>query len=321
MTLKLTLKTTVKTLLTVGLAALALGGAARADGLVIPAYLPLTDKTDWNILKEGAANFTAGTSSVYNDYFVVVTGPASGPFTTATDWATARTLWDPIVANNGEIFGYIHTMTTPTSITFRPLADVERDVTRWVNGYGNLNGIWIDEFYPRYEIAGPSDTKATYPNGLANAPTDRSFAPGDGTINGGVQVNPAGGYYSQLTKWIHAHYPNLKLIGNPGGQFYSNQVKYAGLVNVNCSFENTYAVAANSPANNWANLALQPGASVYPQAALIHTNSVDLNGAIDQSIAHGYKFFYTTSRDLSSNVWGGLPPYFTSEVNYLANHN
>ena len=313
----------LKLAVTLALAALALGTTAPktfADGMIIPAYLPLTDATNWNILKEGAASFTAGTSSVYNDYFVVVNGPANGPFTTAADWAKARTLWDPIVVNNGEIFGYVHTLTTPTSTMFRPLADVERDVTRWVNGYGNLNGIWIDEFYPRYEITDSNayPTPATFPNGQSNAPTDRSFVK-NGIIDGAVQVNPTGGYYSQLTNWIHAHYPDLKLIGNEGGHFYSNQAKYGSLMTVTCSFEETYA---NASANNWtsSNFARLPGTEAFPQLSLIHTNSVDLNGAIDQSIAKGYKYFYTTNRLLNNNIWGGLPPYFTSEVQYIANH-
>ena len=315
----------LKNTLMLGLAALALGSAAPksfAEGMLIPAYLPLTDTTDWNTLKEGAGIFTAGTSSVYTDYFVVVTGPNSGPFTTAADWATATALWDPIVANNGMIFGYVHTLVSPTGTTFRPLADVENDITAWVNGYGNLNGIFLDEFNPRFEIAGPSGSVATFPNGQSLAPTDRSFVnPSDGTINPQVQVNPAGGYYDQLTQWIRTNYPSLKIITNPGGQLYSDQVNYAGLSDVTCSFENTYAAAANSPTNDWANLNRQAGTLSFPQAALIHTNSSDLNGAIDQSISHGYQYFFTTNRTPSGNVWGGLPSYFTSEVSYIANHS
>ena len=314
----------LKSALMLGLAALTLGSLAPktfANGMVIPAYLPLSDTTDWNILKEDAGIFTQGTSDTYTDYFVVVTGPNSGPFTTSADWATARALWDPIVVNNGEIFGYVHTLATPTGTTFRSLASVETDIRAWVNGYGNLNGIFIDEFNPRFEIAGPGGNVATFPNGQSLAPANRSFVNPDGTINGAVQVNPAGGYYSQLTKWIRAYYPGLKIITNPGGQFYSDQVQYGGLADVTCSFENTYAVAANSPTNNWSTLSMLSGTQSYPQAALIHTNTTDLNGAIDQSTSHGYKFFFTTDHTLNENVWGGLPSYLTSEVSYIANHN
>lgn len=321
------LRTRLKTALMLSLAALAFGSAvpkASADGVVIPAYLPLSDTTDWNILKENAATFTQGTSNVYNDYFVVVTGPASGPFTNAADWTTAKTVWDPIVARNGEIFGYVHTLVQPSgSAKFRSLAAVEADVKAWVNGYGNLNGIWIDEFVPRYEItdSNATPTPATFPNGQSLAPTDRSFLNPDGTINGAIQVNPAGGYYSQLIGWIRGHYPGLRIIANPGGQVYSNQTRYVGLADITCTFENTYAYAANSPANNWVNLNLQANTTSYPQAALIHTNTSDLSGAINQSIAHGYKYFYTTSLNPNTqNVWGTVPPYFSSEISSIANH-
>lgn len=294
--------------------------AARANGLVIPAYIPLSDTTNWNILKEGGALAQAGSSNTCGEYWVVVTGPNSGPFAAAAEWASTKTRWDPIRTNLGEVFGYINTMTTSTSSTFRPLADVKRDIDAWVAGYGALDGIWIDEFYPRYEIAGASGSTATFPNGQANAPTDRSFLNPDGSFNAN-QVNPAGGYYSQLTSYIRTAYPDLKIIGNPGGPLYSNQIRYASLVDVTCSFEQSYALAANAPTNDWAPLTQQSGTGSNAQAALIHTNSSDLTGAIAQSINRGYKYFYTTNRTLNENVWGSLPPYFTSEVNYLYNRN
>lgn len=293
---------------------------ALADGMIIPAYLPLGDATNWNILKEGAALARAGSSNTYDDYWVAVNSGNNGPFSAPADWAAAKARWDPIRANGGEIFGYIHTLSTPTSTTFRPLADVKRDINAWVDGYQGLDGIWIDEFYPRYEIAGPSGAVATFPNGEANAPTDRSFLNPDGSFNAN-QINPAGGYYSQLTDWIRKTHPGLHIIGNAGGQFYSNQVQYGGLVDVTCSFEQTLAVAVNAPANDWASLNQQVGTSANKQLALIHTNSTDLAGAINQSAGHGFKYFYTTDRTLDNNIWGGLPPYFTSEVNAVYNLN
>ena len=304
------------------LAAFALGTGApktHAAGMIVPAYLPLTDAGDWNVLKEDAAIFANGSSPTYHDFWVVVSGSSNGPFTAAADWTAAARVWDPIKVNHGALFGYVHTLVTPTGTTFRPLADVKNDIVAWTQGYSHLDGIWIDEFFPRYEIAGPTGSVATFPNGQALAPTDRSFLNPDGTFNGN-QVNPVGGYYSQLTTWIHATFPSLKTIGNAGGDFYSNQVKYGGLVNVTCSFEQTYATAANTPTNNWAGLAIQAGTEANAHAALVYANSTDLNGAIDQSIAHGYEYFYTTDRTLGTNVWGGLPPYFTTEVNVVANH-
>ena len=309
---------------TLAFAALALGTAvpkASASGIIVPAYLSLADTADWTILKEGAATAAAGTSTVYTDYWVVVNGPANGPFTTAADWATAATVWDPIVVNGGQVFGYVNTNETPTNHRFRSLAAVENDIDAWVNGYANLGGIWIDEFYPRYEIADTdvNGVDTLFPNGQIFAPTDQSFIQ-NGAINTSVQVNPAGGYYSQLTAYIRATYPGLKIIGNAGGRFYSNQAQYASLCDVTCSFEQTYAVAANAPTNDWASLNLLPLTESYAQLSLIHANSSDLNGAINQSISHGYKYFYTTNRLLNNNIWGGLPPYFSSEVSFIANH-
>ncbi len=59
-------------------------------------------------------------------------------------------------------------------------------------------------------------------------------------------------------------------------------------------------VAANAPTNNWAGLNQQAGTSANAQLALIHTNSSDLARAINQSIGHGYKYFYTTDRTLNN---------------------
>jgi len=290
---------------------------AHANGMIIPAYLPLTDSTSWQILEEDAAIIRDGSNANYKDYWVTVNSSNNGPFSTPSDWTTAATRFNPIRANSGKIFGYVHTLTTPTSITYRSLASVEADITAWVSGYPNIDGIWIDEFYPRYEIATDTDNGATFPNGEALAPTNRSFLNPDGTFNAN-QVNPAGGYYSQLTGWIHSTYPNLILIGNSGGKFYSNQLNYGNLVDVTCSFEQTYDYAS---ANGWLNLERQIVSPSSKQLALIHTNSTDLNGAIDQSISHGYTHFYTTNGVLTNNIWGALPPYFTTEVQYIANHS
>lgn len=289
---------------------------ARADGLIIPAYLPLGDATNWNVLKEDAAFARDGSSARYKDYWVAVNSGDNGPFSSANDWALAKVRWDPIRANGGAIFGYVHTLTSPTSSTFRPLADVKADINAWAAGYEGLGGIWLDEFYPRYEIdSAAGGASPAFPNGQSNAPTDRSFLNADGTYKTNYpEINPAGGYYSQLTSWIRAAHPNLKIIGNAGGKFYSNQNRYADLVDVTCSFEETLAVAANAPANDWAKLDRAPATLDNPQLALIHTNSTDLAGAINQSISHGYRYFYTTDRTLNNNIWGGLPPYFTSQV-------
>jgi len=281
---------------------------ATGRGMIVPAYVALGDVSTWNILRENAATVTSGAHP--KDYWVVANGPSNGPFT------TGAAVWDPLRAAGGVVIGYVHTCTTPTGPTFRPLADVEAEIAAWVAGYPGIGGIWLDEFYPRYEIAGADGVAATFPNGQALAPTDRSFLNADGTFNA-KQVVPAGGYYDQLTSWIHGHYPGLKIIGNAGGQFYSNQINYTDLVDITCSFEQTYSYAANAPTNDWANLNRQNTTTTHAQLALIHTNTTDLAGAVSQAFAHGYQYVHTTSRALSDNLWGGIPPYFTSEAQLI----
>jgi Spherulation-specific family 4 len=285
-------------------------------GVIIPAYLSLDDAVGWNVLKEGAALMSAGKGRSARDYWLTVNSGSNGPFATAAEWQRAALAWNPVRANGGKIFGYVHTCVQPEGPTFRPLADVKKEIADWVRGYPALDGIWLDEYYPRFEIA-PTETVVgpTYPNGLANAPTDRGFVNGLNQFNG-QQVIVAGGYYDQLTAWIRANYPGLKIIGNAGGAFYSNQLKYADLVDVLVSFEQTYA---NAAANDWKLLNRQVTASPASQLALIHGNDLSLDGAIEQAFAHGYSYVFTTNRQLGNNIWGGLPPYFTSEIQYLAN--
>jgi hypothetical protein len=289
-------------------------------GMIIPAYLPLEDASNWNVLKEGAALMAAGKNPAFRDYWVTVNSAANGPFTAPSDWAKATAVWNPIRSNGGKIFGYVHTCEQPTGPQFRSLATVKGEITAWVNGYPQLDGIWLDEFYPRFEIAdrdgvaGPS-----YPNGLGNAPLDRGFVNSANQFNG-QQINPAGGYYDQLVKWIRATYPTLRIIGNAGGAFYSNQLAYGDLVDVLVSFEQNLDVASNAPVNDWTPLKRQVTNGKSGQLALIHRNTTNLAGAVDQALVLGYTHVYTTSRALENNIWGGLPPYLASEIQYVADH-
>ena len=107
---------------------------APANGIIIPAYLPLSNTADWNVLKEDASIFTKAQNPIYTNYWVIVNGSNNGPYSSAADWATATTLWDPITANGGKIFGYVHTLAAPASATFRPLSDVKTDIKAWVKG-------------------------------------------------------------------------------------------------------------------------------------------------------------------------------------------
>jgi hypothetical protein len=311
-----------------------------SKGMIVPAYLGVSPRNSadpgydasliatWTILAEAASAFKNGSNPNYKDFWVVVSSSRSGPFNEGEGdepWARAASLWDPIRANDGVIFGYVHTCVSPTMPLveqYRPLREVEEEIVAWVKGYPGLGGIWLDEFYPRYEIANTAGT-AFFPNGDQNAPADRSWY-NNGVPSWGQQVNPTGGYYDQLTKWIRATYPNLRIVGNAGGWFWSNQKNYADLVDVTCSFEQTLEYAQANRANqalDWHGLDRDNTWTPQGQLALIHTNSSDLAGAIDQSIAKGYTHFFTTDRRLEDNPWGGIPPYFATEVSYVANHD
>jgi hypothetical protein len=288
-------------------------------GLIIPAYIGLDDVTNWNILKEGAATMQMGGSSTYRDYWVVVNGPGSAPFTDPRDWAKAKDVYDPVRCNGGAIIGYVHTCEAaqpPRTLQskFRTLEAVEAEIDRWVEKYPALDGIWLDEFIPRLEVAtieedGQPLVMAPNPEYV---PTDPSYLTG-GVFNG-LQVDPRGGYYDRLRSFIRTKYRNLRIIGNAGGWLDTNQLDYPTLVDIFVSYEQTYAEASK---NGWSRLKLQVNS--VPQLALIHTNPNDLAGAVKQAFDYGYTHVYTTSLPLLPNVWNGLPPYFTTEVSTVAN--
>jgi hypothetical protein len=168
------------------------------------------------VLKEGAADMQASTRKFYKDYWVLVNSADNGTFLNQYDWVKPKAVWDPIRGEGGRIFGYVHTVQSsdasiPAGRLYRDLKTVKSGITSWVNGYPDLDGIWINEFYPRFEIAQPEAGTSLvyprdYPNGAENAPTDTGFINEQGQFNR-VQVNPAGGYYSQLTTWIRKTYP------------------------------------------------------------------------------------------------------------------
>ena len=260
-----------------------------------------------------------GSNPAIKDYWVAVNSGSNGPFTDAAEWPKAAAVWNPIRANGGRIFGYVHTCVEPAGPTFRSLDAVKAEITAWIAGYPQLDGIWLDEYYPRFELASADGVRGpNYPNGVNAAPTDRSFVNSINEFNG-VQVLPAGGHYDQLTQWIRTTYPQLRIIGNAGGAFYSNQTNYGDLVDLLVSFEQNVDTAANAPTNDWSNLNRQITKAGSKQLALIHRNDSYLDAAINQSFSRGYTHVFTTNRKLENNLWGGLPTYFTTEVQFLAN--
>lgn len=308
-------------------AAFSYGMAARADGLIVPFYIDPTTSAYigrysdpitgvlinagqlnplglslWNIAAAGADAVKNNTSSKYKDFWVIANGPANGPYSLPIN-PIVTAAFDNVRAKNGKIFGYIHTLQQPSSSHFISLSTVKGYVNAWVTFYPKLDGIFIDEFTPRAEVDGtnPASYRPTNPK----------------PVNG--QINPAGGYYYQLIKWIKQTYPQLRVITNPGGRVWSNQYLWNNLGDVVCSYENALSHAQGNqewyaPKVPWGNLVPETTITTNPQCALIHSNATDLAGAINQAISHGYKYFYTAEASVNDNTWGIMPSYFTSEV-------
>lgn len=311
---------------------------ALADGLIIPMYVdpaaptafigrysnPATGqlvhsgaKADgtyytgmdlWGIVASNAVLIKKNKSGRFRDYFVIANGPSSGPFAIPFN-NLVTTAFTKVRNQGGKIFGYVHTMATPTSQTFRSLSSVEADITTWAAGYAHMDGFFIDEFYPYYEVNGANP---------GFCPTNPNPGP-----NG--QISPAGGYYATLTGWIRAHYPTAKIIVNPGGRVYSNQYTWNNLADVSCTFEDSLANASGDnawyapPGTPWGNLARESTYTTAPQAALIHTNTTDLAGAINNALAFGYKYVYAVEATPNyDNTWGIMPSYFTTEIQNMA---
>lgn len=286
-------------------------------GMIIPAYFALGDTTSWANVAQGAAYMQSGSNPAYRDYWVTVNG-GSGPFS-AAEWGTAAARFNPIRANGGKIFGYVHTHQNAYSpnpalaAQFRPLSAVQADIAAWVAGYPSLDGIWIDEYYPRHELATDGVRFADFPNGLAAAPPAYR-TPGLDLYSTG-QLTPGDGWYDTLFQWIRATYPNRRIIANAGGALYSNQLLYGPQADVLVSFEQTLAEAQ---ANNWSRLITSRNPYAAKQLALIHGNTTDLAGALNQAFNNGYTHVYTTSQVFGQNLWTGVPPYFYTEVQSMA---
>jgi hypothetical protein len=279
----------------------------------------------WKRLSEQAAVMSAGQH--YKDFWVVVSGPSSRPFRDPDDFKRAARSWDPIRENGGEIFGYVHTLADVACTTqYRSVAEVMQDVHTWVREYPGVAGIWLDEFYPRYEVAGGDDgPRATLPNGAESAPTVLRAARGT-ELPATKQIPYEGGYYHQLTTAIRDAYPQLKLIGNAGGPLRTNQLRHGDLVDVLCTFEQTYDQAADE---DWTNLVQAPLLPKPALLSLIHTLPGEqcaasescpqprLERALNRALDHGYAYFFATDDPLAT-VWQQLPAYLETQVRLLA---
>jgi Spherulation-specific family 4 len=293
--------------------------AGVGQGVIIPAYYPIGTAQPWTDLAAAALQMKNASNTAVKDFWVTANFN-NGPFT-GSDWVTAKSRFDPIRNNGGKIFGYVHTHSgayvagTPVQkAQFRTLAAMQADITAWVNGYATLDGIWIDEFYPRHELATDGVQFADFPNGTAAAPTGFRTAGMDLFSTG--QVTPTGGWDDVLFKWIRATYPQLKIIGNAGGQLYSNQMKYGALPDVLVSFEQTYATAS---ATSWSALKRNDPAYATPkQAALVHgASAAQMPSIVTQARAAGFTHILATDGIYNNNLWFANPSYLTGLLTEL----
>ena len=293
------------------------GYAVGNRGLVIPAYVTADRTAEWKLLQ-----LAAGEMGGAGDFYVVVAGPDKGP-PPVGGFDAFETQWNDIRSAGGRIFGYVHPCIdclkdeSVRTAQFEPLAKLEADVAGWVNGYPQLDGIWIDEFYPQYELKKPgSSANGGFWNGPENAPSERCFENADGTVHSSADVDPTGGYFDQLTNWIHGTYPQLRIIGNVGTRLISNLELYGNLVDVLVSFEQSISVAQ---ANQWQGLTPPLAKIDRPQLALIHealTEAQTLE-SVTQAFNHGYTHVYATDGLYSGNAWGHVTQYLPYEVSAI----
>jgi hypothetical protein len=144
------------------------------------------------------------------------------------------------------------------------------------------------------------------------APDDQSFLDKDGCYDSRVQIKPSGGYYDTLIAQIRAEFPWLIVIGNSGGKLFTNEVGYAGLVDVLVSFEQSSAYATMHPKE----VSLQTG--IEKQAALFHgTSMAELPAARSAALQSMFTHFYATNATTDTNVWGQVSEHLEAQVDAL----
>ncbi len=296
-------------------------------GIVVPAYFGPDDSAatnkPWQSLLEHAVALK--NANPLRDLFVAAVGGDKQAPRTRAEFDAYAPMWDPIREQaQGRIFGYVATCENCLEATvgrkYKSLDALKAEITRWVCGYPQLDGLWIDEFYPRYEIAEDEETKPSFPNGSNNAPLDRCFVDRDGSIHGSVQINPEGGFFDQLLTWIKVTYPQLRIIGNAGGALRNNQHRYADDLDLLVSFEQSYTHHITPPSMGGAPLNPALADVQVPQLALIHATPLDhLPEMFDLATSdlYGYTHIYVTD-DVMPNPWDQLPTYFAAELEQLA---
>lgn len=260
------------------------------------------------------------------DFWVVVSSPGNA---SREAWQRVGRFWDDLRKQGGRVFGHVRTCSRPGELPeLRGLDDVAKQVDGWMTNYPALDGFWLDDFNPRYELFDVEHAAVTkhvvppgcdaglmppsFPNGVCAAPIDRSFLRQDGCYDPGVQIQPAGGYYHTLTSRIRGEYPWLRIVGNAGGNLYSNQLKYADLVDVLVSYRQSFS--------DWSRLKAQTPTPAALEAALLYgTSQADMPNMLGYALDHKFSHVYATDRTPTggADAGGELSSYLEAEVDYL----
>ncbi len=290
-------------------------------GAIIPAYFA-HDSDSWNVLVAGARALAA-TDATF-DYWITLNAD-NGPPASDSRWQDFAPAWDALQTDGrARLFGYVHACPEGKCIDstqLLPIEDVLRAVSEWVCHYPSLSGIWLDEFYPQFEITTlpKSDSLTPQLDKVPQAtPLDRCFLNYDGSINPNVQAMPYGGYFDQLIRAIRERFPNLKIIGNVGGSLYGNLHEYGALVDVLVSYEDSYERATMLGGAH--ELKVTPDAGDC-QLALVHGVPRDrLGDSLSRSFALGFTHVWMTDRPYvneKSNTWGIAPSFLKDEIETL----
>jgi hypothetical protein len=262
------------------------------------------------------------------DLWVVASAPSSG---SGADWQRLNLFWDRIREQGGGVFGQVRTATRPgEQPELIPVDDVAKQVQSWIGNYASLDGVWIDDFIPRYELFGleqtgtkhvvpsgcdPNVMPPSLPNGACAAPIDRSLLRQNGCYDPAVQIQPAGGYYHTLTSRIRGDYPWMRIIGNARGQLYSNQLKYADLIDVLVSYQQSFTDAAR--------LKAQAPTAAAREAAILHgTVPEKMKTTLISALDRGFSHVYATEQApaTSGTVWTEPSIYLDMEADFVLEH-
>lgn len=264
----------------------------KGGGMIIPAYFSPFDPAWDEIVRQAEA--VQQTTGGRRDFWVVMNG-ASGPFTATNDIDKVNERAKQLHDANAKVFGYVHACNTIMlpNHTFqcdglRRVDDVTAAIDAWLKA--DVDGIWLDEFYPQFE----KDWQADHP-----------------------QYVPTGRELDQITTHIRDVPRKLTIIGNAGGYLVSNAYKYAALVDVLCSFEGSSLEPDLSVTPATPGIVRQAVKPRYGQLALFHSirDASSVANIVQRAFDEGYSHVFVGDGRLDdSTAWTRIPPYFASEV-------